>query len=457
MWSSPISRSESDPPVDVAYRIIRILLRLWFALFFRKIRLLEEGFPAAGPVILVIDHPVGFLDALILVAAFERQLQCVVEQKSVQGPIRDLFARALGMIVYPPDEESRQAAVESCCRLLSQQCAVVLFAEPANTQGSEPSRFALSVANLALETESRQVGQVVIFPVHLFLPVSPSTSTELLIYVDAPLIPREYASEPEGGISPSRIAEALDTACRHNAFRLQPENFEQLLGELEDALRRELEEEWSKQPNWRQKVEGFRLSRLVGAAADQMNNLHPGGLVALGELLGAYREAQRVASLRQAEAERAEWLKSGLLRVGTWFEVVLGAPIAVYGLMNHLLILIVLGAAGLLKRRIGWPVALQWAIRTGVVLACYVAQIAVCARFLGRAAAGYYAVSLPLSGAYVWRYWWLLRNRGRLAFLAATMPVQTARLQRLRKQLLADLDAARDKFGITSTPRVNEH
>ena len=137
MWSSPISRSESDPPVDVAYRIIRILLRLWFALFFRKIRLLEEGFPAAGPVILVIDHPVGFLDALILVAAFERQLQCVVEQKSVQGPIRDLFARALGMIVYPPDEESRQAAVESCCRLLSQQCAVVLFAEPANTQGSE--------------------------------------------------------------------------------------------------------------------------------------------------------------------------------------------------------------------------------------------------------------------------------------------------------------------------------
>ena len=457
MWSSPISRSESDPPVDVAYRIIRILLRLWFALFFRKIRLLEEGFPAAGPVILVIDHPVGFLDALILVAAFERQLQCVVEQKSVQGPIRDLFARALGMIVYPPDEESRQAAVESCCRLLSQQCAVVLFAEPANTQGSEPSRFALSVANLALETESRQVGQVVIFPVHLFLPVSPSTSTELLIYVDAPLIPREYASEPEGGISPSRIAEALDTACRHNAFRLQPENFEQLLGELEDALRRELEEEWSKQPNWRQKVEGFRLSRLVGAAADQMNNLHPGGLVALGELLGAYREAQRVASLRQAEAERAEWLKSGLLRVGTWFEVVLGAPIAVYGLMNHLLILIVLAAAGLLKRRIGWPVALQWAIRTGVVLACYVAQIAVCARFLGRAAAGYYAVSLPLSGAYVWRYWWLLRNRGRLAFLAATMPVQTARLQRLRKQLLADLDAARDKFGITSTPRVNEH
>jgi len=177
----------------------------------------------------------------------------------------------------------------------------------------------------------------------------------------------------------------------------------------------------------------------------------------LGGLVGAYREAQRVGSLRQAEAERAEWLKSGVLRVGTWFEVVLGAPSALYGVMNHLLILIVLGAAGLLKRRIGWPVALQWAIRTGVVLACYVAQIAGCARFLGRAAAGYYAVSLPLSGAYVWRYWWLLRNRGRLAFLAATMPVQTARLQRLRKQLLADLDAARDKFGVTSTPRVNEH
>jgi 1-acyl-sn-glycerol-3-phosphate acyltransferase len=456
VWSSPVLHRESDSPVNVTYRIIRILLRLWFALFFRKIRLLEEGFPATGPFILVINHPVGFLDALILVAAFERQLHCVVDQKSVQGPIRELFARALGMIAYPPAEESRQAAVESCCRLLAQQCAVVLFAEPVHTRDAEPSAFALSVASLALETESRQVGQVAMFPVHLFLPVSPSTSTELLIYVDAPLLARDYVSEPDGIASPLAIAKGLDEACRQNVFRLQPENLEQLLCELEDALRRDLEDEWSQKPRWRQKVEGFRLSRLVATAAGQMNSLHPGGLVALGELLAAYREAQRVAFLREIETKRAEWLQSSLLRVGTWFETVLGAPIAVYGLLNHLLILVVLAAGGLLKRRSDWPAALQWAVRAAVVLALYVVQVTLCARWLGRAAAGYYAVSLPLSGAYIWRYWWLVRNRGRLAFFAATLPMQTARLQRLRKQLIVDVDAARDKFGVTSMPRVNE-
>src|ERR1044072_6783972 len=71
VWSSPVLHRESDSPVNITYRIIRILLRLWFALFFRKIRLLEEGFPVTGPFILVINHPVGFLEALILVAAFE--------------------------------------------------------------------------------------------------------------------------------------------------------------------------------------------------------------------------------------------------------------------------------------------------------------------------------------------------------------------------------------------------
>src|SRR6266568_7449340 len=90
--SEPVSNPESKPPVESGYRLLRALLRIWFALFFRKIRLLEEGFPATGAAVLVINHPAGLLDALILVAAFERQLHCVIEEKLVQGPVRGFLA-----------------------------------------------------------------------------------------------------------------------------------------------------------------------------------------------------------------------------------------------------------------------------------------------------------------------------------------------------------------------------
>jgi hypothetical protein len=300
------------------------------------------------------------------------------------------------------------------------------------------------------------LSQLTIFPVHLLLPVSPSKSTELLIYVDAPLTPREYAAQagehiPDPAVA---LATALDRVCQHNAFRLQPESFEQFLSDVEEFLRRDLEEDWSNRSNWKQKTEGFQLSRLVESASQQMNSLHPGRLAALCELLDRYREGQRVNSLRQLEAEASDWLKSPLLRAVAWCELLLGAPIAAYGVLNHVVVLSILAAAGLLKRQGTRPPALDWTARALIVLVCYVGQIALCAHFLGRAAAGYYAVSLPVTGAYMWRYLWLLRHRGRLAYFAASLPTRVAKQRRIRKQLLAELNAARDKFGVPFAPKT---
>ena len=446
----------NTPAVEPGYRFVRALLRLWFALLFRRIRLLEEGFPARGAAVLLINHPASLLDALILVAAFERQLHCLIQEKFLQGPLRQFVAQACGITAYTADEAGRKAAAEFCYRLLSREAAVVIFAEPSGTTEAGISRFALSLATLALATEGAQFGQVPLFPVHLLLPVSPSRSTELLIYVDAPLIPAEHISEAipvrdvpgDQAGSPPPLARALEQACEQNAFRLQPESVDQLLSQLEQMLRRDLEEDWKKRPNWKQQVDGFQLSRFLTSAAVRMNTLHPGGLIALWELLDEYREAQRLSALRQLETGSSDWLKSAPLRAVTWLEVFVGAPVAAFGLVNHAFVLLFMAISGLLERRGTRRLGVEWTARGLVALACYAGQIALCAHFLGRAAAGYYAVSLPLSGAYMWRYWWLMRHRGRLAYFAASLPAQAASIRRIRRHLLAELNAARDRFGV---------
>ena len=121
-------------------------------------------------------------------------------------------------------------------------------------------------------------------------------------------------------------------------------------------------------------------------------------------------------------------------------------PLAAYGLVNHLVIGLILLGTGLLKRGTGTGRTTKWLVAGLATLGIYVIQILIVDRFMGRAAAGYYAPSLPLSGAYLWRYRWLLRHRTRLALVSLRLPRQAAIERRKRKAVIA-------RFSRPWTPR----
>jgi hypothetical protein len=86
--------------------------------------------------------------------------------------------------------------------------------------------------------------------------------------------------------------------------------------------------------------------------------------------------------------------------------------------------------------------ATEWAIRAAVLLACYAVQILLVAHWWGRSAAGYYAPALPLTGAYVLRYWWLLRRRIGPLWRSVRIPALTRKAQEQRRSFLRELDQA---------------
>lgn len=450
---APSSRtSKQQPSGSIVYRLLRKLLRIWFGLVFSKIRLLRaEKLPNSGAAMLLVSHPPSFLDALILVSAFDRQVYCLVDRKLLQGRLHGLLARALHMIPVEREAEGRSASLERACQVLAGRGEVVSFAELQVGKAGGPPQFAWATANIALEAESRHSGQLglAIFPTYLFLPIAPSRSSELLIYIDDPLYPQDYFSSP-GGDLPDRAGAfktRLEAACRQNAFGLQPGDIEKFLSDLEEALRIDLEQEWGARQNWKQKVEGFHLSRFLAECVEQMNFLNPGRLAALREFLNAYREARRRWSLRQLELEtKGTWVNSLWSRTPVWVETVAGLPIAAYGLVNHLLVGLLLFVSGLLKKTSQSTPKVKWLVRAMIVLGGYAVQIWLCADWLGRGPAGYYALTLPLSGAYLWRYGWLLRSRTRLLLISGRLPRQAAKLRRMRKELLQELNAARNAY-----------
>jgi 1-acyl-sn-glycerol-3-phosphate acyltransferase len=433
------------------YRLTRALVRLWFSVSFRKIRVLDpDTLPESGAALLLVSHPASFLDALLLCAALKREVRCFLEPRLLRGPLRALLGGLLGMVPYPPATEGAQEAVERACDALSKGQAVLIFAEDHAAGPGETPRFSPTPAMIALRAEARNSGLLglELFPIHLFLPVAQLYASELLIHLGSPLVPKEYLARGGNMTEQARaLAAATEEACRQNVFRLHADDVRQFLADLEEIFRADLQESWAARPNWKQKIAGFELSRFIAEWVEQLNGLHPGQLVALRDLVETYREASRRCSLARLEVNQSgDWITTAWRRLAGWAESAMGLPIAFYGFVNHLLACLILFRSGLMSKEEGTGEGTRWVIRALVVIGGYAVQILLCDHWFGRTVAGYYALTLPLSGLYLWRYLWLLNNRSRPLLLDLRVRREAAKLLRMRKGLIQEVNSARDVY-----------
>lgn len=442
-------RSSRTASVSSRYRFVRALVRFFLNLLYGKMRALGAGdIPPSAPVIFVVSHPPGFLEALFLAAFSDRQLNCVLEKNLTRGFWRRLLANSLGVLSYERNDEGRRLALDEACNILGNLGAVVVFTEPLGAEPPEPSRFAFFAATLALEAESQNANQldVHVVPVHFFLPPASLRSRELLACFER-RIPSHIYMLPGKALEERRpaLCAALEEAYRKNVFKLQPEDVRHFLTDLEEVLLANLREDFASRPNWKQKVEDFQLSGFIREWVEQLNFLQPAQLVSLRAFGDAYREALRRAAQERLEIEGAgAWIQSAALRTLGWAETIAGFPVALYGLVNHLLPGLVLRWTGLWKSKDGINRTALWISRAAVVLLFYVAQVLLFDRLWGRAAAGYYVVSLPLSGLFLWRYAWLLPHRSRLLLFHALARRRAARARERRQEFVRQLNAARD-------------
>lgn len=434
------------------YGLVRALVRVWFDLTGRNIRVLRGApIPEAGPAILALGHPPSFLSALALVAAAEHTIHCVLNLEL--GFWARALARWLGMITWESAGDGREVAKQTAHDVLSGGEIAVCFLEPGAVLSGDKSPAGQGAPRMAVDSSLLQSGQseVAIFPVHLYVPGGDESSREVLIHLGPPLAPHDFLTA--GGVKDQArgLANALGEALQQNVFRLMDTELQLFLSELEEVLIEDLEEDWAARPDWKQKTDGFKLSQFLAECVEQMNSTNPAQVVALRNKLGIYKEARRQWSLGQAEVESAHsWLESTGTRLWYWFESLVGLPIAFYGFVNHLLAWAILKWRGLLDRKGSEADPMgQWVLRGLVVVGCYAAQISIVAFVFGRATAGYYALSLPFVGAYLWRYRWLVRARTRLLLLQSRQPRRAVHLRELRQQLVAEISATRDAYAET--------
>ena len=424
-------------------RFYRALARGWFALNGRKIRMLRAGdLNSEGPVLFAVSHRADYRYATVLATALDRPAVCLLPRRASGGLMARFFARRLGAIFYEGERPIPEATLREAVDVLASGSGLVVFADQSGSGLTTPGASASTAAELVSRVEAHLGRRVTVYPVHLFVPESRSQSREILTYVDAEAVRPECGPKaaPKDPGTPA-FSTALESRFRENAFQIRPADMGYFLSDLEMVLRAGLQEDWATRPDWKQDAEGFVLSRLVTHSLQQINYSDPGRLVGLRQSLEDYRRLHRECALRELEVKGGDSvLGSGWGRIALSFETILGFPVALYGLLNHLLILLALFLAGSFRRDNPRVPSAEWIVRSAVAIGFYALQIFAVAHWWGRAAAGYYAPTLPFSGLYLWRYVGLVRPQARLLFISNTIPRLTRKIHRLRHQVLDELD-----------------
>ncbi|MCL5670214.1 MAG: hypothetical protein M1423_02795 [Acidobacteria bacterium] len=461
--SSKIPARAQSRDLPATYRVMRTLVRFGLRIFYSRLRLLNrERLDQGGPAILIVTHPRSLIVALLLISALDRQVHCLLPARETRGILRKLAAWALGIQSFDFTHEEQNSRLYPCMSILADQGVIALFAEQVPQNGTQHAPVADFVARLAVEVilQGMDRMQPLIYPLHCLLGTV-LRGTAPVMCIDSAIQAQDFlpkAGEDLAEVS-RNLVQTIQSAIRTNVFGLADQIMEHFSSELENLSREHLRQQWSQRPNWKQRPEELELSSFVRRWLAEQNRTDPALLVELRNLLESHREARRQCSMAQLIVEASgPWAASSQRVATAWIEMVLGFPVALYGLINHFPALAILSISKLLRHSPGRDPKVEWLLRIFTVLSAYTAQIFVAHFWWGRAVAGYYALTLPVSGAYLWRYQWFLRRRVHVLFRQALNPAKCASVARERTKILLRFDRELERSASSYTaPDMQSH
>lgn len=405
-----------------------------------------EHLPETGPLVVVANHPNTLLDPLLVGMLWRRELRFLTTSKFFRGVGGWVLRRTGALPVYRQDDHrpataaaltgaERLAHNDASFRVAFRQLAAgeALLIFPEGT--SEPARglrpLKPGVARIALGAEARHGWRlgVQILPVGLNYAEAPRFRSGLRRCVGPPIRVADYRARYEA--NPAAAVRALTQDVRGalagQLAIVSPPELDALLYAIEHLT-----------PG---RAPDVARTRALSDALRALSLHDPARLAALRrQVFSLLRVLHRLGLPAEALAAPASAGRAAVQAAG----LLLSAPVAAWGAINNAL---AFGLPPLLLRRLRLAVEFgpSLLVVSGIatVMVSYALQTALVAWLTASAgwAAGY-LLSVPLAGAFAWRYhgWWRgWRGRRRAAWLAWRRPRLLAALRAERAAVRANV------------------
>jgi len=451
---------------SLLYRGLSRLARAAVSLFYSHVEITGvEHLDSEKPTIYAPTHPNSIIDPLLIALFEDRPLRFVARDGLFRIPLFGAVLRAVGAIPVRrrmDQQDGAQAdnagALAACVEALREGGALVLFPEGKTHARLRVEPIKTGAARIALDAEDGTRG-VRIVPVGLNYLVRHAFRSDVHIGIGAPIELDPALRGLERNAAVGALTERVQSSLEALTVHVEREDDERMIAQV-TAIVAELREKEGLDPYGQSPAERVALVRRVVDAYRWLSRTDPARMVALRKRivdLIEEREALGLGGERPALQHRSERRRIGRI----WRDerrsiLVLGAPIAAYGVITHLLPYLALRALLWVRPPRFYRGALAKVLLGGLFFAAfYAASSAAVWGAAGPITASVYAASLLPAGLFARRYLVEVRlhRLGSASMVQLMFRRSRLALFKAERQLVADeLASLRDRYLAATEP-----
>ena len=405
----------------IAFRILRAFGRLALRWFYRDVEVLGmEHLPERGPALLASNHPNALVDALVIGCTLRRPITLTAKATLLENPVTRVLFRLAGVVplhrasdavqpggdgVLDPDRNAN--AFVAVLDVLEEGGVVLLF--PEGKSHSDPTLAPLKtgLARIAVMARNDRQLRIPIIPVGLTFEQKWQPRSRVLMHLGTPIVVENAVPNVSDVVT--TLTQRVDAGLREVTLNFASVDEARRLMSLSSVLAEVLDEFRPLGTPDPPLAESVRVAHRIATIVPRLAASTPpvGSRVdRFLERFAAFEASTNTTGIAASDIQMSTDFGSGLwFAVRELFIATVAGPFAVWGRVNHWLpIRIARSIASRLSRTPDEPAMNTIVAGFVSVLVFYIAQIGFVVWWLGWIAALVYAISLPLSATWDFRY-----------------------------------------------------
>ena len=447
----------------IAYRVLRVLGQLALRWFYRDVEVVGiERFPVRGPVLLASNHPNALVDALVITCTLRRPVTLTAKATLLENPITRRLLRMTGVVPLrrvsddaaragaagrpsgEADPARNAGAFTAVLDVLVAGGVVLLFPEGKSHSDPNLAPLKTGLARIALMAQAeRAIDTLPIVPIGLTFERKWDPRSRVVMTVGAPIVLER--NTPNAHDPPNADAATLtgriDVGLRNVTLNFPTHDAASEVLSVSTLLAEVFDEFRPLHAPDPPLSDSVRLAQRISAIAERVPRVDPelaGRIDRFRARISAFDAATRKHGIAANDVQMNTNVAGG-----AWFVVretliaAVAGPLALWGRINHWLPLRLARSLALRRSRTPDEPATNTIVAALVlVLSFYAAQTTVVTWALGWTFGLAYAVSLPPSATWDFRY----ADRRRRASARVRTYLRFRREPALQQLLLAELE-----------------
>lgn len=217
----------------MVYKILKVIVRWLLKLTFKKIYINGKENLGEGPYFIACNHPLGFMEPLILACFLDRDLHWMVRGDMFENPVlKPLLVSTNQIPIYRSKDgfsnlRNNTDILSKVSEVLLKGAAITIFIEGSTKLGKRLRPLQKGMARMSLRTLEQfpDSQDIKILPVGMCFTESTSLREEAIVNIGRPLSSREYldAYKMDKAGTISRLTDDTFSAMRKCMIEVSPE------------------------------------------------------------------------------------------------------------------------------------------------------------------------------------------------------------------------------------------